>query len=83
MTSTTIDRIVELWPSLPEKARQTILDIAERTSAGEADLRLTADQLKQIEQSRDDFKNGRYLDADAYGAHRAEFFRHQGGKIDK
>lgn len=63
MTTTTPQRIVELWPSLSEEARRTLTEIAERATGGVA-LELTDGEAAALEQSRDDFKAGRTLSFD-------------------
>ena len=61
MSIITPGRIVELWPRLPQEARQQIVEIAESSVAGEGELVLTADEEVQLEQAREDFRLGRTL----------------------
>jgi hypothetical protein len=63
MTTTTPQRIVELWPSLSEEARRTLTEIAERATGGIA-LELTDDEAAALERSREDFDAGRTLSFD-------------------
>jgi hypothetical protein len=66
MKTNTLERIVELWPSLPETARATIVDIAESASPREMELDLTPEDERLIEQSREDFRQGRTLTLEQY-----------------
>ena len=75
MTTTTSDRIVELWPRLPEATRKTILDIAETISRREADLALTPEEESLIEQGQADFAHGRTLSSDQFEARSADFLK--------
>lgn len=75
MTTKTPDRVVELWPSLPEATRRTIVDLAESMASREGSFDLTPDEERQLEQARDDIRNGRFLDADAYHAEMDAFMR--------
>jgi TRAP-type C4-dicarboxylate transport system substrate-binding protein len=68
MKTNTLERIVELWPSLPETARATIADIAESASPREMELDLTPEEERLIEQAQDDFKHGRTLTLEQYRA---------------
>ena len=68
MSITTPDRIVELWPSLPQEARQQIVEIAESSVAGEAELELTPEEEVLLEQAREDFRLERVLSAKEYHA---------------
>jgi hypothetical protein len=63
MTTTTPQRIVELWPSLSEEARRTLTEIAENATDG-APLQLTDGEAAALERSREDFKAGRALSFD-------------------
>ena len=68
MTITTPDRLIELWPSLPQEAREQIVEIAESSVAGEAELELTPEEEVLLEQAREDFRLGRTLSAKEYHA---------------
>jgi hypothetical protein len=84
MTTKTPDRVVELWPSLPEAARKTIVDIAERTSPRELPLDLTSEETRLLEQGQDDFKHGRTLTLDEFSADMDAFMaglRENAGKV--
>jgi hypothetical protein len=60
MTSTTPQRIVELWTSLIEKQREALVDLAEAAEpAGR--LRLTDEETAALARSKDDFTAGRTL----------------------
>ncbi len=73
MTTKTPDRVVELWPSLPEATRRTIVDIAESIASREAPLNLTPDEERLLAQARDDFKHGRALTMDEFSAEMEAF----------
>jgi TRAP-type C4-dicarboxylate transport system substrate-binding protein len=73
MTIRTPDRVVELWPSLPEAARKTILDIAENTSPREVPLELSKEEERLIEQAQEDFRHGRVLTMDEFTSDMAAF----------
>ena len=60
MTTTTPQRIVELWPSLSEEARRALTAIAENATNQPA-LALTDDEAAALERSRRDFEAGRTL----------------------
>lgn len=53
------DRVVELWPDLPEQARRAIVEIAEGTAG--RPLQMTPDEEALIEQAREDFLHGRTM----------------------
>ena len=63
MTTTTPQRIVELWPSLSEEARRALTEIAE-CATGDTPLELTEVEGIALEQSREDFRAGRTLSFD-------------------
>jgi hypothetical protein len=77
MKTNALERIVELWPSLPETARATIADIAENASSGEMELDLTPDEERLIEQAQDDFKHGRTLTLEQFNAEMDTFMADQ------
>ena len=60
MTTTTPQRIVELWPALSEEARKALTDIAE-SATSRAPLELSAEEAAALERSRQDFRAGRTL----------------------
>jgi hypothetical protein len=60
MHTLTIDRIVELWPTLSEETKARLIEIAERCSDDEG-LLLTAEEEALLEQSREDFREGRVV----------------------
>jgi hypothetical protein len=68
MTTKTPDRVVELWPSLPEAARKTVVDIAERTSPREAPFELTPDEERLLEQGQEDFRQDRTQTLDEFSS---------------
>jgi hypothetical protein len=63
MTTTTPERIVELWPSQSEEARRTLTEIAENAT-GNLQLELTKDEAATLDRSRQDFAAGRTLSFD-------------------
>lgn len=64
MTAKTPDRIVELWPYLPEATRADIIARAESIATEAVDF--TAEELAGIERGREDFKHGRTLTAEQF-----------------
>ena len=74
MSITTPDRIVELWPSLPQEARQQIVEIAESSVAGEAELELTPEEEVLLEQAREDFRLGRTVGMEEFKADLDQLF---------
>jgi TRAP-type C4-dicarboxylate transport system substrate-binding protein len=81
MKTNTLERIMELWPSLPETTRAAIVDIAERASPSDADLELTPEEERLIEQAQDDFKHGRTLTLDQFNADMDAFIADQRRKV--
>jgi hypothetical protein len=73
MTTKTLDRIVELWPDLPEAARTDLLERAESLAAG--GINFTAEELAGIERGREDFKPGRTLSAEQFDSNTDAFMR--------
>ena len=73
MSTVTPDRIVELWPHLSDEAREKLVEIAEE-DAGDS-LQLTPEEERLIEQSREDFRQGRVLDEDEYRAEMDAFMQ--------
>jgi hypothetical protein len=71
MTSRTPDRILELWPHLPEAARVDLITRAE-TIAAETGA-FTAEDLAGIEGGREDFKHGRTLTAEQFDSNMDAF----------
>jgi hypothetical protein len=68
LKTNTVERIVELRPSLPETTRAAIADMAENAPQRELELDLTAEDDRLIEQAQDDFKHGRTLTLEQYKA---------------
>jgi hypothetical protein len=62
------DRVVVLRPSLPEAARKTIVDIAERTSPREAPFEFTPDKERLLEQAQEDFRQDRTQTLDEFSS---------------
>jgi hypothetical protein len=52
-------RIVELWPSLSEEARQRIVDLAENSAVTSGRYQFSSEELIGIERGRDDLEHGR------------------------
>ena len=75
MSSTTPDRIVELWPSLSEDARQKIVDMAESSAVNAGTYDFTAEELAGIERGREDFQNGRTSSLPEYRSDMDAFFK--------
>ena len=75
MSAITPDRIVELWPSLSEEARQQIAEIAEGSVGRDTPLDLTDEEERLLTQSREDFKHGRTLDIADYNAEMTAFMQ--------
>jgi hypothetical protein len=74
MTSTNLDRIVELWPSLPREAQARLVKLAEREAVYAA-LDLTPEDEVSLAKARADFAGRRTVtlsecdaDLDAYFA---------------
>ena len=74
MSTISPDRIVELWPSLPEEARLKIVELAERSAATSGTVEFSADELAGIERGREDFKHGRTQSLPEYRADMDAFF---------
>ncbi len=75
MSTITLDRIVELWPSLSPEARRQIAGIAEACAGKDTPLGLSDEEERLLVQARDDFKHGRALDADEYHAGMSAFMQ--------
>ena len=75
MSTTTPARIVELWPSLPEDARQMIVALAESSAANSGPYEFTAEELAGIERGREDFQNGRTSSLPEYRSDMEAFFK--------
>ena len=75
MPITTPDRIVELWPSLPEDARQKIVDMAESSVVNSGSYEFTTEELAGIERGREDFQNGRTSSQPEYRSDMDAFFQ--------
>ena len=79
MSTTTPARIVELWPSLPEDARQKIVDMAESSAVdsgpNSGPYKFTAEELAGIERGREDFLIGRTSSLPEYRSDMDAFFK--------
>jgi hypothetical protein len=82
MKTNTLERIVELWPNLPETARATIADIAENASPREVELDLTPEEERLIEQAQEDFRQGRTLTLEEFNAEMDVFMADQRRKAN-
>jgi hypothetical protein len=71
MTTQILDRIVELWPDLPEAARADLLKRAEALAADA--VAFTTEELAGIERDREDFKHGRTLSAEQFDSNMDAF----------
>ena len=60
MTTTTPQRIIELWPALSEEARKALTDIAE-SATNQPPLELTAEETEALLRSQKDFEARRTL----------------------
>ena len=58
MTTTTPQRIIELWPTLSEEARKALTDIAE-SATNQPPLELTDEEAAALQRSQEDFTAGR------------------------
>ena len=74
MSTTTPDRIVELWPNLPEEAREKLVELAESIAINADRFEFTVEELAGIERGREDFKHGRTLSTADYRAEMDAFF---------
>ena len=74
MDTKTPDRIVELWPILPEDARETLVELAERTAGKAEPLVFSDEELAGIDQGREDFKHDRTRSMQEYRADMDAFF---------
>ena len=74
MSITTPDRLIELWPSLPQEAREQIVEIAESSVAEEGELELTPEEEVLLEQAREDFRLGRVLSMEEFKADLDQLF---------
>ena len=68
MSTVTLERIVELWPLLTPEARGELVTLAEVSAEPDSPLELTAEEEKLLAQARDDYRQGRVLDAKEYNA---------------
>ena len=74
MSTTTPERIVELWPSLPEEARIRLVEWAESAVAASGQSAFTPEELAGIRRGREDFKSGRTSSLPEYRADMDAFF---------
>ena len=54
MTTTTPQRIIELWPALSEEARKALTDIAE-SATSQVPLELSDEEAAALRRSQEDF----------------------------
>ena len=74
MSTITPDRIVELWPSLPEEAREKLVELAERIAQNSGRFEFAAEELAGIERGREDFIHGRTFSLPEYRTDMDAFF---------
>jgi hypothetical protein len=79
MSTKDLERVIELWPSLSDEARADVVELAE-ASQQPAMRPLTRYELDMLERSREDFKHGRFMNADEYYQHMQEFLRELAAK---
>ena len=75
MIAVALQRIIELWPSLPEEAQSTLSELVEGAATSPDELELTADEHAALEQSRQEFARGDVLDESQYRAAVDAFMR--------
>ena len=68
MTIQTPNRILELWPTLSAAKRAVVLEIVEAIAVTSPPLALTLEERAALDRSKADYKAGRVLDEDEYGA---------------
>jgi hypothetical protein len=68
------DRLIELWPNLPEEARRMIVELAEKSAVFSARHEFSSNELVGIESGRDDFKHGRTSSLPEYRSDMDAFF---------
>ena len=74
MSTTTPDRIVELWPDLPEEARRKIVELAESIVDETGGFAFTPEEIAGIERGRDDIRQGRSSTLAEYRSEMDDFF---------
>ncbi len=73
MTTKSLDRIVELWPLLPEAVQADVLTRVEAVAANAEPLDFTPEELAGIEEGREDFKRGQVQSLDEFDVNSAAF----------
>ncbi len=73
MSAKELDRIIELWPLLPEATQADLLRRVETVAAITEPLQLKAEDVAAIERGREDFKHGRTLSLDQFEVNSAAF----------
>ena len=68
MSTTTLDRIVQLWPRFSEEEREKLVEIAENIAEADTPLELSPDEELLLEQSCEGFGQGRTLSLDELDA---------------
>ena len=66
MIAVALQRIIDLWPSLPEDAQSTLSDLAEGAATSPDELELTAEEHVALDQSREEFARGDVLDKNQF-----------------
>ncbi len=74
MTTKALDRIVELWPLLPEEVQADLVTRVEAVAANVEPVEFTPEELAGIERGREDFKHGRTLSLPEYRTDMDAFF---------
>ena len=75
MNEHTPQRILELWPSLPDDAREALTEIAEASAAPARARELTPEERAALAASFADFAAGRVLDEAGYHREMDAFMR--------
>lgn len=75
MSDHTPQRILELWPSLPDEAREALTEIAEASAGPHRALELTPEERAALAASFADFAAGRVLDEAEYKREMDAFMR--------
>ena len=68
MSTNTPDRILELWPSLSDEARERLVEIAESIAGADVPLVLSSAEEQLLKQAREDFRHGRTQSLDDFKA---------------
>ena len=75
MIAVALQRIIELWPSLPQEAQSTLTEFAEGAATSPDEIELTAAERAALEQSDQEFVRGDVLDESQYRAEIDAFMR--------